>query len=393
MRGLMRSGMFTPLLLIALLLALSVAYVEHLHGNLHRLKQRIGNQRPETPSFQPGGQEPIVLTRSRLMGDSSPEFTSVTLLPGRGMNVLQITAFVPGKGEIDLLDSRSIEDATSAMNGTGADAGGAVSLSMGGAFEAPWADRIASSTMWRGRQIAEASREGGWLLAAASTATDVTALPDGGHADATFDLAKSGSRWPSKTQIKISVLLSSKYIDLTMTARNVGDTAEPIGLGWRPRFAVAGDRSQMRLRLPAEMRIVMGEGSAPVGATVPVAGTPYDFRARPGTSLGDRSLDETFTGFRQDLLESGPVTELSFPTEDYGVRLTALTPAIKAMRVIMPAKGGYAVVAPRFNYPDPFGREWSKADDAGMVTLQPGESTEWKVRLEIFTPGYTTGAR
>ena len=34
MRGVMRSGMFTPFLLIALLVALSVAYVEHLHGNL-----------------------------------------------------------------------------------------------------------------------------------------------------------------------------------------------------------------------------------------------------------------------------------------------------------------------------------------------------------------------
>jgi hypothetical protein len=40
-----------------------------------------------------------------------PEFLSVTLLPGRGMNVLQITAYIPGKGEVNLLASPSIEGA------------------------------------------------------------------------------------------------------------------------------------------------------------------------------------------------------------------------------------------------------------------------------------------
>ena len=36
----------------------------------------------------------------------------------------------------------------------------------------------------------------------------------------------------------------------------MGDVAEPIGIGWHPRFAIlGGDRGQMRLRVPAEMRV------------------------------------------------------------------------------------------------------------------------------------------
>src|SRR5487761_1791876 len=40
-----------------------------------------------------GGQKVIVLRRSRTGDGTHPEFLSVTLLPGRGMNVLQITAW------------------------------------------------------------------------------------------------------------------------------------------------------------------------------------------------------------------------------------------------------------------------------------------------------------
>ena len=71
-----------------------------------------------------------------------PEFLSVTMLPGRGMNVLQITAYLPGKGEVNLMASPSVYGAAGAMTGKGKDANGQVSLAMGGAFEAPWAGRI-----------------------------------------------------------------------------------------------------------------------------------------------------------------------------------------------------------------------------------------------------------
>ena len=44
-----------------------------------------------------GGQKIVTLTRTAT-SKTKPEFTSVTLAPGRGMELLQITANFPGKG-------------------------------------------------------------------------------------------------------------------------------------------------------------------------------------------------------------------------------------------------------------------------------------------------------
>ena len=41
-------------------------------------------------------------------------------------------------------------------------------------------------------------------------------------------------------------------------------------------------------------------------------------------------------------------------------------------------------IDPQFNYVDPFGHEWPKGEDTGLVELRPGQSVQWKVRLEIF---------
>ncbi len=172
-------------------------------------------------------------------------------------------------------------------------------------------------------------------------------------------------------------------------ANNVGDVAEPIGIGWRPRFAIpGGSREQVRLRVPGDMRVEVRERAKAqsTGALVPIAGTAYDYSVVGGAKLGTANLDDYFVGLHQTLLDNGPTAELSNPASGYGLRLTALSPTIKAMRVIAPAAADYVSIEPQYNYPDPFGREWGKDKDSGMVTLQPGDSTEWKVRLELFTP-------
>jgi len=56
---------------------------------------------------------------------------STTLLPG-GMNVLADRGLHPGKGEVNLLASPTIESAASMMNGKGEDADGILSMAMGG---------------------------------------------------------------------------------------------------------------------------------------------------------------------------------------------------------------------------------------------------------------------
>jgi aldose 1-epimerase len=62
-----------------------------------------------------------------------------------------------------------------------------------------------------------------------------------------------------------------------------------------------------------------------------------------------------------------------------------LSSTIKAIHVLAPANADFVTIEPQFNYDDPFGREWGKDADTGMVVLQPGQSTQWKVRLEIVS--------
>ncbi len=46
-----------------------------------------------------------------------------------------------------------------------------------------------------------------------------------------------------------------------------------------------------------------------------------------------------------------------------------------------PAGANYVSLGMQTNYDDALGKEWN---GDGIVTLAPGQSLEWKVRLEIF---------
>jgi aldose 1-epimerase len=403
----LRSGKVTGLLLVLLVLGLALAYRERGRGNIRRLKAEIhkNDLPPDAPPARPGGEDAIVLTRSPLMGGTMPEFLSATLLPGRGMNLFQIKAAIPGLGEVDLMASPSVADASLAMNGSDQDTYGQASLTVGGAFEAPWAGRLGGfsslagshiTSIWHGHTIdvpvtpagaTGVAAMGGRILAMAADSNESAPMPDGGQTQAIFHAKDFGASWPSATDVTVQASLSSHTIDLTIVARNTGSTAEPIGIGWHPRFAVPhGGRVQTVLRLPGEMReeISQGAGKLPTGKLLPVAGTPYDFTARDGVRLGDTSLSDTFVHLHQDPLDNGPAAELRDPANNYGLRLTMLGTTIKAVHVDAPADAPYISIAPRFNYDDPFGREWAKDADTGMVILEPGQSTEWRVRLELF---------
>ena len=294
--------------------------------------------------------------------------------------------------------SPPLDEAAKTMSG-----GGDASLAMGGAFEVPWAGRIWGpataagghiAPAWRGRTLTlpasagvSSWSDGGLILAQPSASEQTEALPDGGDAQAVFSLGDAGAHWPSKIEVTIAVLLSSRSIELTAVARNTGSFAEPVGIGWRPRLAILdGNRGQLRLHIPGTMRAEVGGGGMPTGKLRSVAGTAYDFMRPGGSNLGDASLEDCFVELHQDLLGNGPVAELVDAASGYGLRLTALSPTIKAMCVAAPAHGDFVSIDPQFNYPDPLGREWDKDVDTGLVVLQPGQSTQWKVRVELFSP-------
>jgi aldose 1-epimerase len=182
--------------------------------------------------------------------------------------------------------------------------------------------------------------------------------------------------------------LSGKMIMLRVVARNTGNTAEPIGIGWHPRFAILnGHRGQMVLRIPEGMRLEVKDRRTGQlsGRLLPVEKTEYDFTGRNGTQIGALNLDDTFVHLKTGLMEDGPVAELRDPENDYGLRITAMTSTIKAIRVYAPLDGSFISIDPQFNYDDPFGKEWANNEDTGMVVLQPGQSTQWKIQLEIFS--------
>jgi aldose 1-epimerase len=62
-----------------------------------------------------------------------------------------------------------------------------------------------------------------------------------------------------------------------------------------------------------------------------------------------------------------------------------LSPTIKAIRVYAPLDGSFISIDPQFNFDDPFGHEWAREEDTGVVVLQPGQSTQWRIRMEIFS--------
>jgi aldose 1-epimerase len=400
----MRSGMVTMIVLTLMLMVLAFGWHEHRLGQFSQLKKDLKKKPPpeDTSTMRPGEQDVILLQRSQFGGESGPEFLSATLLPGRGMNVLQITAYLPDRGEVSLLASPTLGEANRLMNGTGEDAAGAESLEIGGAIEVPWAGRISGlvsadgadlTTTWHGRRLSlpvvgeEATATGGLLLKRASVTQNSNVMPDGGEAKVSFHGGDFNGHWLSQTDVTTTVVLSGRAIEMTVQARNTGTESEPMGIGWRPRFAIlSGNRGQATLRLPIGDRAVVTDrhSGLPEGRLVPVAGTEYDFTGRKGAPLGSLSLNDCFVHLKQAFMDIGPVAELRDPHSDYGLRITAMSTNIKVMRVYAPADANFVSIDPQFNFDDPLGREWSN-EDTGMVVLQPGQAVQWKIRLEIFS--------
>ncbi len=393
----LRSGVTWMVLAFALLLGIALAIHEKGRGDLHRLKSNLGAASAAAPvadAPQPGGQAPVVLSRGQGEGAFSPEFLSATLLPGRGLNILQIMAFVPGKGAIPLLDSPSFDDAAKAMTGAGDDLTGRTSLAIGAAFEVPWAGRITGNPLpgdlsvgvnWMGHSLtlpadAQHSADGGLLLRTAAISTEPSVLPDGGVTEATFAPGDFDGHWLSGTRVQTTVVLTGHNIDLTVVARNVGSEPEPMGIGWRPRFAVAeADRARTLLRLPSATRT-----DSRSGRSLSVAGTPFDFSSPDGIPLRSTALDDLYTQLKTGVLDSGPQAEIRNVAAGYGLRVTALTSSIRAIHVIAPAGQPFLTLDPQTNYDDPFGHQWPEGSPGALNVLKPGESLEWKVRLEIF---------
>ena len=121
----------------------------------------------------------------------------------------------------------------------------------------------------------------------------------------------------------------------------------------------------------------------PTGEILPVDGTKYDFKTPAGKALDDIFLDDNFSHLSR---QNGVlVVSLLDPAAKYGIHIEGLSPQIKTVQVYAPPDKAFAAIEEQFNFADPFNSIWGKLD-TGMVTLAPGQSVTWKVRLRLFMP-------
>jgi galactose mutarotase-like enzyme len=352
------------------------------------------------------GMPSVTITRKPTPGATKPEFTSMTLLPGRGLEVQQITAFFPGKGEVNVLASPSLEESAKMLNDQDTP-NGDLGYRLGAAFLFPYPNRIRGklsadgktlTTEWKGKTItlpannigkestAERHAMHGLILKAKVEDLKVNQTAEGGSVTGVIHGGNFDGHWLSKTDLVIKVALTAEGVDASIVAHNVGNEPEPVAIAWHPYFNLpSGDRKQARLHVPgsAMAEVDNYDNVFPTGKIKPVAGTPYDFQAPEGKALGGQFLDDNFSHLES---KSGVITvTITDPAAKYGVKIEGLSPNVKTIQVYAPPAQSFVAVEHQFNFADPFGKEWGNMDTQ-MVTLAPGKSTQWHVRLKVFVP-------
>jgi aldose 1-epimerase len=386
------SSVFPVLAILVVLLVPGGIWMAHRHAKFHSLEQKIAGIPQDPTGPLPGGRAPIVLTR-KADGSGVPEFSSVTLLPGLGMDVLQITAAIPHRGEVPLLMGPTVQqlaDGTSQADGAG-DVHGALELPWSGNLEGlPTPLATAQTESWKGQTVTTPTDVGGQPgmvrggLLRFEDADDAKLTGNGSGALASFSATDFDEHWFSKTETRVTVTMRANSLELTVDAKNAGDQAEPLGIGWNPRFAILGGRrGAITIRLPQGQRLEYADKirHSPTGKIVPEDAALEPFVAR-GAALGDAGLDEALVQMKPGPGDSGPVAEMRNPEGGYGLRVTGLSSSIREFRVSAPADKNYVALGTQTNYDSPLSRNWT--GDEAITTLRPGEILEWKVRLEIF---------
>ncbi len=394
----------TPALLLAATLLLAAGCKSSAPAN-----ETVNPQAAPEAASQINGEDVVTLTRKPTADGKAPEFLNATVLPGRGMNLLQITANIPGRGLTNVFFAPSLEDAKSKLNGEGADKNGNGSFAFGGAFLVPYPNRIRGklsddkqsiTATWQGKTVtlpanfsgkkpgAELHSIHGLITASKTDDVKVETNSDGQTITGTIHGGDFGGHWFSKTDLAFTIELTGKGVTATITAKNVGDASEPMGIGWHPYFNIpSGDRAQARLHIPASQLALVNnyDDVFPTGKFKPVKGTPYDYNAPEGKPLEGNFLDDNFSKLNRT--DGAVDVQLIDPKASYGIHVYAESPEIKSVQVYAPTDPGknFTAIEEQFNFVDPFGKQWH-GTHTGMVTLKPGASVTWKVKLELFTP-------
>jgi galactose mutarotase-like enzyme len=352
-----------------------------------------------------GGQKVVTLTRTAT-STTKPEFTSVTLAPGRAMEILQITANFPGKGSVDVLASPDLAGAKKMLD-VDDDSFGNLAYRLGAVFLVPYPNRIRGklsedgktlTTEWEGHTItlpannigklptAERHAMHGLILKSKTDDVKVTKISGGEEVSGVIHAGDFGGHWLSKTDLVITIRLTAEALDASIVARNVGAEPEPMAIAWHPYFNLpSGDRTQARVHIPGTTvaEVDNYDNVFPTGIITPVAGTRFDLRAPGGVALGSNFFDDNWNHL--EWADKAVTVKVIDPAARYGIDIIGLSPEIRAIQMYAPPAKQFVAIEHQYNFGDPFGKEWGKTD-TGMVTLKPGQSTRWHVRLHVFVP-------
>jgi galactose mutarotase-like enzyme len=278
---------------------------------------------------------------------------------------------------------------------------------LGAAFLVPYPNRVRGklsadgktiTTEWQGHPLtlpasklgknpgAERHAMHGLILKAKTDDIRVTKTPGGQQVTGVIHAGDFGGYWFSKTDLVVTITLTGEAVDASILAKNVGDADEPIAIGWHPYFNLpSGDRTQARLRIPGAMvaEVDNYDNVFPTGKLTPVDGTRFDLRAPGGKALGDVFFDDNWS--KLDWAGGAATVDIIDPAAHYGIKVEGISPEIKTIQAYAPPGKAFVALEHQFNFADPFGKEWGTMD-TGMVTLKPGQSTKWHVKLRVFVP-------
>jgi galactose mutarotase-like enzyme len=278
---------------------------------------------------------------------------------------------------------------------------------LGAAFLVPYPNRIRGklsadgktlTTAWEGHSItlpannigklptAERHAMHGLILKAKTDEVKVHDIPGGQEVIGVIHAGDFGGHWLSKTDLTLTIRLTAEAVDASIDARNVGAESEPIAIAWHPYFNLpSGDRTQARVHIPGTTVADVDnyDNVFPTGKLSPVAGTKFDLLAPGGVALGSNFYDDNWNHL--EWANKTVTVKVIDPAAHYGIDIIGLSPEIKSIQMYAPPTKQFVAIEHQYNFGDPFGKEWGSTD-TGMVTLKPGQSTKWHVRLHVFVP-------
>lgn len=341
--SLARSGWLTVTVLAVVVLLFVGLWRAHQKAQFHQLTQPAPPaQMPAPPTV--GGAEALTLTRLPLEHSGHPEFSSATLLPGLGMQVLQLTTTLAGGAVYPLLAGPTVEQAAG-MPAKAVDA-------------APFHLMLAPAGQARGTPTD---------VIATNAATDVVnrTEADGGEATGTFAVLDAGGKH-SGVEAKVDAVLNGRSFELSVRVRNNALSSREFSLNWSPHFRAPGaDLSNFRLSLPSTD--IEADGAARRSSA------PENFSAKEGASLPNTDVDLTYVNLQRQDIGDGPVVRLVDVRNGFVLRVFLLSPSIRSIRVRTDTAAKTLMLS------------LGTKDQTGATLLQAGESAEWRVRIDVGT--------